>query len=223
MGFKKVEIQSHTFRLLICYRPAMPFGNRKKVFERNFLLQFKKCYPTTWKLALNYLGISQSLKLRILMENILWISLKLNFTPNNCGLLWVKYWISSKIPIREYTFQFSLVNLFVWSEVSEAFHRHKSGKVLIKAAPWFARGLPLLAAACVFDAPPDSNHSSEATSRGAGRQPASRRPPASPPPPPTTRLRPPTTGYNPSLNFCSSHTSYSRKNTVNLKSGILLS
>jgi len=39
----------------------------------------------------NNLGISQGLKFRILMETLLPISIKLNFTPNNYfGLLWVK-------------------------------------------------------------------------------------------------------------------------------------
>jgi len=47
------------------------------------LSQFKKISPL-WKPEI-YLGIFQSLKLRILMERILSISLKLNFTPNTLG------------------------------------------------------------------------------------------------------------------------------------------
>jgi len=52
------------------YRSAMPFGNRKKYFRGFFnsvLLRFKK-YHLSGNLKFNYLGIFQSLKLRILME-----------------------------------------------------------------------------------------------------------------------------------------------------------
>jgi len=38
----------------------------------------------------NYLGILQSLKLRILVEKILSISFKLNFTPNTLGYYGLK-------------------------------------------------------------------------------------------------------------------------------------
>jgi len=48
------------------------------------LSQFKQYHPSR-NLRLNYLGIFQSLKLRILMEKILSISLKLNFPPNTLG------------------------------------------------------------------------------------------------------------------------------------------
>jgi len=53
-------------------------------FFSSVLLQFKKHHPTG-NLKCNYLGISRSLKLRILMGKILSISLKLNFTPNTSG------------------------------------------------------------------------------------------------------------------------------------------
>jgi len=48
------------------------------------LSQFKKYHPSG-TLKFNYLGIFQSLKLRMLMEKILLISLYLNFTPNTKG------------------------------------------------------------------------------------------------------------------------------------------
>jgi len=48
------------------------------------LLQFKKYHPSG-NLKFNNLGISQSLKLRILAEIILPIYLKLNFTTNTSG------------------------------------------------------------------------------------------------------------------------------------------
>jgi len=48
------------------------------------LSHFKKYRPTR-NLELNYFGICQSLKLRILMEKILSICLKRNFTPNTLG------------------------------------------------------------------------------------------------------------------------------------------
>jgi len=64
----------------------MPFGNRN-ILEDLFssvLSQFKKYHPSE-NLKFNNLGIFQSLKLHILMEKILPISLKLNFTPNTLG------------------------------------------------------------------------------------------------------------------------------------------
>jgi len=52
------------------YRPAMPFGNRKKNIPEDLfsseLLQFKKYHPSR-NPKFNYLGIFQSLKLRILI------------------------------------------------------------------------------------------------------------------------------------------------------------
>jgi len=48
------------------------------------LPQFKK-FHSSGNLKFNYLGTFQSLKLRILMEKILLISLKLNFTVNTLG------------------------------------------------------------------------------------------------------------------------------------------
>jgi len=65
----------------------MPFGNRKNILKDLFssvLSQFKKYHPTG-NLKFNNLGTFQSLKLRILMEKILRISLKLNFTKNTLG------------------------------------------------------------------------------------------------------------------------------------------
>jgi len=46
------------------------------------VLSLLKKYHPSGNLNFNYLGISQSLKLRILMGKILSISLQLNFTPN---------------------------------------------------------------------------------------------------------------------------------------------
>ena len=67
----------------------MPFGNRKKnIFEDLFssvLLNFKK-YHLSENLKFNNLGIFQSVKLRNVMQKILRISLKLNFTSNTYGL-----------------------------------------------------------------------------------------------------------------------------------------
>jgi len=57
------------------------------------LSQFKKISPPE-TMKFNNLGILQSSKLRILMEKILPISLKLNFTPNTLacyGLLMQQY------------------------------------------------------------------------------------------------------------------------------------
>jgi len=66
----------------------MPFGNRKKnILEdllSSVLSQFKKYHPSG-NLEFHYLDIFQSLNLHILMEKILSISLKLNFTSNTFG------------------------------------------------------------------------------------------------------------------------------------------
>jgi len=69
------------------YRLAMPFGNRKKYFSGSFqfIIAFIKKNHPSGNLKFNYLGIFQSLKLRISTEKILSISLKLNFTPNTLG------------------------------------------------------------------------------------------------------------------------------------------
>jgi len=70
----------------------MPFANIKVFLEdlsSSVLLKFKKYHPTG-NMKINYLGIFQSFELHILMEKILQISLKLNFTPNTsggCGLI----------------------------------------------------------------------------------------------------------------------------------------
>jgi len=65
----------------------MPFGNKKKILEDLFssiLSKFQQYHPSE-NLESNNSGLFQSLKLRILMEKILPISLRLNFTPNTLG------------------------------------------------------------------------------------------------------------------------------------------
>jgi len=65
----------------------------KNILEELFssvLPQLKKYPPPPGNLEFNYLGIFQSLKLRISMEKILLISLKLNFTPNTLGCYGLK-------------------------------------------------------------------------------------------------------------------------------------
>jgi len=67
------------------YRPAMSFGNRNMYFRGSFqftIVTVKKISP---HLKFNILGICQSLKLRILAEKNLPVSLNLNFTPNTLG------------------------------------------------------------------------------------------------------------------------------------------
>ena len=65
------------------YRPAMPFGNRKILdLFSSVLSQFTNYHQPSRNLKFNYLGIFQSLKLRILMEKIFsilisWISPKI--------------------------------------------------------------------------------------------------------------------------------------------------
>jgi len=76
--------------MLTYYRPAIPFGNRKKYFIESSpfsIVTIQKISTPENQKFINYLSIFQSLKLRISMEKILSISLKLNF--KYFGLLWV--------------------------------------------------------------------------------------------------------------------------------------
>jgi len=72
--------------------PSDAVRKQQFIFEDLFkaLSQFKKYYPPG-NLKFNNSGIFHSLKLRILVEKIFPISLKLNFTPKFFGLLWVKF------------------------------------------------------------------------------------------------------------------------------------
>jgi len=72
--------------------PSDAVRKQKKIFLRIFSVQFshiKKLHPSG-NLKFNYFGTSQSLKLRILMERILLISPKLNFTPSTLGCYGLK-------------------------------------------------------------------------------------------------------------------------------------
>jgi len=72
---------------LTYYRPAMPFGNRKIYIRGSLstvLSQFLKYHPSE-NLKFNNLVIFQSLELHVVMEKILPIYHKLNFTPNTLG------------------------------------------------------------------------------------------------------------------------------------------
>jgi len=74
-------------RQLTHYRPAIPFGNRKKYFRGSSefsIATIQKIYHPR-KTEINYLGISESLQLRITLEKFLSSSHKLNFTPNTSG------------------------------------------------------------------------------------------------------------------------------------------
>jgi len=78
----------------------MPFGNRKIYFRHERRAALLSCFRGSFQfgvvtikkycpsgnLEFNNLGIPPSLKFRILMETILPISLKLNFTPNTLGV-----------------------------------------------------------------------------------------------------------------------------------------
>jgi len=76
------------------YRPAMPFGNRKKmIFSVQYCLNLKKYYPSG-NLKFYGLGILKSLKFRISVKKILTISIKLNFTPNTLGCKGLKDYLA---------------------------------------------------------------------------------------------------------------------------------
>jgi len=77
--------------MLMDFNPLPPSDavrkQKKNILEDLFswvLSQFKK-YHLSENVKNNNLGIFQSFKFRILMEEILPISLKLNFTPNTLG------------------------------------------------------------------------------------------------------------------------------------------
>jgi len=66
--------------VLTANRPAIPFANRKKYFGRSFqfsIFTFKKEYHPSGNLNFNNLSIFQTLRLRILKEKILPISLQI--------------------------------------------------------------------------------------------------------------------------------------------------
>jgi len=68
--------------------PSDAVRQQKKIFWRIFSVQYchniKESHPSG-NLKFNYLGIFQSIKLRILVEKILLISLKQNFIRNTLG------------------------------------------------------------------------------------------------------------------------------------------
>ena len=70
-----------------CYRPAMPFGNRKTYFRWSFQFSIVtiNAYHFSGNLKMNYLDNFESLLLRFSMAKILSISPKLNFTPYTLG------------------------------------------------------------------------------------------------------------------------------------------
>jgi len=78
--FQSLKLCSLTY-----YCPALPFKNfiLEDLFS-SVLSRFKK-YHSSENLKFKNLGIFQSQKFRILMENVLPISLKLHFTPNTLG------------------------------------------------------------------------------------------------------------------------------------------
>ena len=88
-----------TLLSLTHYRPAKPFGNRKKnILEDLFsliLLKFRKHNPSEI-LKFNNFGIFQSLKFRVLIKTILPISLRLYFTLNALGCYGLNF-IHSKL------------------------------------------------------------------------------------------------------------------------------
>jgi len=71
--------------------PSDAIRNKKKIEDlfSSVLSQFKTYHPSG-NLKFNYLGISQSLKLRTLMKIFLSISLTLNFTPFTLGFYGLK-------------------------------------------------------------------------------------------------------------------------------------
>jgi len=83
-------LNSKFIRFLAHNRPAMPFGNRKKIIKGIFsvLSQFKKYQPSE-NLIFNYLGIFQSLKLRISMGKNPFNFSSAKFHSKYFGLLWV--------------------------------------------------------------------------------------------------------------------------------------
>jgi len=75
------------------YRPAMPFGNRKKYFRGSFqfsIVMILKIYHSSGTLKYNHFGIFESLKFCVIMEKN-----PSDFTSAKChskyfGLLWVE-------------------------------------------------------------------------------------------------------------------------------------
>jgi len=90
---RSVSVRSN----LPCINPLPPSNavqkQKKNILEDLFSLvssKFKKYHPPG-NLKFNFLGIFQSLRLRISMEKIFLISLRLNFTPNTSGCYGLTY------------------------------------------------------------------------------------------------------------------------------------
>jgi len=86
-GIVAEDMRIDEVMVLIHYRPAMPFGNRKKYYKGSFQVSFVtvKKYHSSENQKFNNLGFFQSLKLRNSMGNSPLTSLRLNFTPNTLG------------------------------------------------------------------------------------------------------------------------------------------
>jgi len=101
-SWKGVEIWRGLWKYyfqLTHYHPTMPVGNSEKRYLRVFSVQYrhnsKNIAPPPGNLKFDYLGIFQSLKLRISLGKILPISLQQNFTPNTlgCHMCWFNWFI----------------------------------------------------------------------------------------------------------------------------------
>jgi len=81
---------------------------KKNIFEdllSSILSQSKKYHSENLKFY--NLGISKSLKLRILEGKILPISLKLNFTPNTLGSKGLNTWVCFRCPMPRFACELS--------------------------------------------------------------------------------------------------------------------
>jgi len=110
----------------------MPFGDKNIYFRFSvqFFSQFK-VYHSIGNLKFNNLGIFQSLKLHILVEKVLPISLMLNFTPSTQGCYGLTWFISPEpcIGWSDCQSQSSGLNLFI-SYGTDFFSVEKSYKYL---------------------------------------------------------------------------------------------
>ena len=96
-----LQVRLHLWGIFNPLPPSNAIQKRKK--KRKY---FQFCIVTTkkisllWKMKFNYLGIFQSLKLRILLEKFLSISLKLisTWTTSGCyGLMTKRYALQTKV------------------------------------------------------------------------------------------------------------------------------
>jgi len=108
---KQTQVETAATPHSVFFLNPLPFSDAVRKQKKNLedlsssvLSQFKKYHPPGNQ-KFNYLGILKRLKFRISSEIILYISLKLNFTPNTLGCYRLNNAFSSTMKLGFWTLQ----------------------------------------------------------------------------------------------------------------------